>query len=70
MTRAAALVAPAVPIPLTPSGALPERTRWFAAAEDVLLAIAVVLCIPLVILVIGIPIASVVRLLLWIARLV
>jgi hypothetical protein len=35
-----------------------------AVAEDVLLAIAVVLCIPLVILVIGIPIALVVRLLL------
>ena len=70
MSRAAALVARAVPKSLTPirSGVLQERTRWIrttlAVAEDVLLGIAVVLCIPLVILVIGIPIALVVRLLL------
>jgi hypothetical protein len=76
MSRAAALVARAVPIPLTPirSTVLPERIRWIqttlAVTADLFLAIAVVLCTPLVILVIGIPIALVVRLLLWIARLV
>ena len=76
MSRAAALVARAVARPLTPirSGVLQERTRWIrttlAVAEDVFLTIAVVLCIPMLILVIGIPIALVVRLLLWIARLV
>jgi hypothetical protein len=56
------------------SGVLQERTRWIrtalAVATDMFLAIAVVLCIPLVILAIGIPIALVVRLLLWIAGLV
>jgi hypothetical protein len=36
-----------------------------AVAGDVFLAIGVVLCIPLVILAIGIPIALAVRLLLW-----
>jgi hypothetical protein len=73
MSRDAALGARAVPIPLTPirSGVLQERTRWIptalGVAEDVLLTIGVVSCIPVVILAIGIPIALVVRLLLWIA---
>jgi hypothetical protein len=76
MSRAAALVARAVPKPLTPirSTVPQEHIRWIrttrAVAADLFLAIAVVLCIPLAILVIGIPIALVVRLLLWIARLV
>jgi hypothetical protein len=73
MSRAGALAARAVPTPLTPirSGVLQGRTRWIRSAlavgEDVFLAIGVVLCIPLVILAIGTPIALVVRLLLWIA---
>ena len=73
MTRGPALVARAVPIPLMPtrSGVLQERPRWMRAAlgvaEDVLLMIAVVSCLPLVILAIGTPIALVARLLLWIA---
>ena len=75
MSRAAALVARGVPIPLTAnrSGVLQERTRWIrivlAVAEDLFLASGVVLCIPLAILAIGIPIALVVRLLFWIAGL-
>ena len=57
-------------IPLAPlsSGVLPERTgsirTALAVAGNVCLAIALVLCIPLVILAIGIPIALAVRLLL------
>ena len=76
MSRAAALVARAVPIPLTPirSGVLQERTRWIrttlAVAEDVFLATGVVLCVPLVILGRGIPIALVMRLLRGIAGVV
>lgn len=73
MSRGAAPVARAGPmgvIPIRP-GVLQERTGWIrtalAVAEDVLLTIVVVSCIPLVILAIGIPIALVVRLLLWIA---
>jgi hypothetical protein len=44
---------------------------WHAAAAggDVLAAVALVLCIPFVILAIGIPIASFVRVLLWIGGL-
>jgi hypothetical protein len=63
-------------MPLTPirSGVLQKRPRWIrtalAVAEDVLLTIGVVSCLPLVILAIGMPIALVVRLLLWIAGVV
>jgi hypothetical protein len=44
---------------------------WHAAAVvgDVLAAVALVLCIPVVILVIGIPIALFVRVLLWVGGL-
>ncbi len=44
--------------------------RAVDAAGDVLLAAAVVMCIPFVILAVGIPIALFVQLLLWIARLI
>jgi len=44
--------------------------RAVVFAGDVLGAVAVVLCIPFVILAIGIPIALCVRLLLWVAGLV
>ena len=73
MSRGTTLVAGALPIsPLPmPSGVLRERTGWMRTAlglaEDVLLAIGLVACIPLVILAVGIPIALLMRLLLWIA---
>jgi hypothetical protein len=75
MSRVAALVARAVPIPPTSRSVLLQehtrRTRTArGVAEDVFLAIGVTLSIPVVILAIGIPIALVVRLLLWIAELV
>jgi hypothetical protein len=50
--------------PLLPTGRL---RRTIALADDVLEAVGVVLCIPFVILAIGLPIALGVRLLLWIA---
>jgi hypothetical protein len=76
MSRVSAQVARAVPLPPTPSrtGVRQEptlRTRTArGAAEDLLLAIGLTVSIPAVILAIGIPIALVVRLLLWIAGLV
>lgn len=51
-------------------GAAARSRRAVEVAGDVLLAAAVVMGFPLVILAIGIPIALVVQLLLWIGRLV
>lgn len=75
MSHDAEPVARTIAIPLTPlpSGVLPGRTGWIrvalAVGEDVLLAIGVLLCIPLVILAIGTPIALALRLVLWLAGL-
>ena len=52
--------------PLAVAGAL---RRAALAVGDLLAALAIVLCIPLVILAIGIPIALCIRLLLWIGGL-
>jgi hypothetical protein len=70
MSRAAALVAHAVPIPLTTirSGVPQERTRWIRTTlPSPRTRDGAVAGIPLVILAIGTPIALVVGLLLWIA---
>ena len=44
--------------------------RAVGVGSDVLLATAVVMCIPVIVLAIGMPIALFLRLLLWIARLI
>jgi hypothetical protein len=63
LTRAPFATAVAQPRPLIVPGLL-----WLAALAigDLLGAVGIVLCIPLVIVVIGIPIALCVRFLLWI----
>jgi hypothetical protein len=53
-----------------PNGATARLRRAVDVAGDVLLAAAVVLCIPFVILAVGIPIALFVQLLIWIARVI
>ena len=52
--------------PLAVPGAL---RRAALAVSDLLVAVAIVLCVPFVILAIGLPIALCVRLLLWIGAL-
>lgn len=75
MSHDAELAARTMATPRTagPSGAFPERTgsihSALAVAREVLLAIVFVLCIPLVILAIGAPIALAMRLLLWLGGL-
>ena len=66
LTRAALATTFNVPRPLVVPGPL-----WRAAVvvSDLLAAMAIVLCIPFMILAVGIPIASCVRLLLWIGGL-
>jgi hypothetical protein len=59
------------PTSTSPANAVTARfQRAVAVVGDLLLTTAVVLCIPFVILAIGIPIALFLRLLLWIARLI
>lgn len=65
-----AVTSATTPAPLPMYGATAWMRDVAAAGEDVLLLAGVVLCIPAVILAIGIPIALFLQLLLWIGRLI